>query len=654
MGVGISCKNGLNLHLGEMLTNYATNKFESRRKKKELDSDRKSKSETSLFTLVSTKSTEDVRREDQFDPRKRRSDHRLDEHQASQVIYLNLPNNENLFIEKLNCSICEKQFLDEDGEKELIDDQKAVKGRLKTILDQAMINKLNEDPNEEPLDDIDAENCSIKTIINTSLTELDEQNNIDQIDAREDNAENFKFNNELKRLSSIEEESHQEECLDDSIKNKLPTKSSVKVQMSSLNVPSPQNEHNYSPRSIRKAKLKQHQNLRFKSEQEQIKDESSSDEQLKGVDLEEKQQMVSEMTEKAKLEPFRLENYSFSNSFNEQDSDVLPRSFSADYILDYIRDLNELELQQQTSFDLIKNTKTKLMHLSESDLTKLRAFDSESTISTENLNLDLIDKELLDRDQLDSVILDSNDDYSQQDLVGKNNRMNKLAFDYKSKINNNLKGSLPRLLTDTYMLSMLCNKKSIRNKLVTKTNRKVNLNKRSLVNSWLTNTKDQRLSYDQDNQFSSLWNNNQQLSPKSDHLINQEFLNLNSDNQLQSCFDTDCKLCRLNEEQINELDSDVLQLMNILKTLDAILFEKERKLQQLADQVEQSPSHSNLCATNKQKLIRSKANLKKKVKMLKQRSSRLGISMMKSEQGKQLILFKDGNSTYQIEIGEGK
>ena len=97
-----------------------------------------------------------------------------------------------------------------------------------------------------------------------------------------------------------------------------------------------------------------------------------------------------------------------------------------------------------------------------------------------------------------------------------------------------------------------------------------------------------------------------------------------------------------------------MQLTNVLQTLDEILHEKEIQLQKLADQAKESPSHLNICNTNKQKLVRSRANLKRKVDMLKKRGSRLGISMCKSETGKNLIVFKDGKSTYHIEIGKGR
>lgn len=784
MGVGISCKNGLNLHLGEMLTNYATNRFESRRRQKSsaIDQLNKSKSDSSLFTVVSTKSLNDEHGE-QFDPWKRRKEKPLDEHEASQVIYFDLPNNESLFIEQLNCDLCSQRFVDEDGGKEFAEQQKLVNKRLEAIINQSTTEQAGERPANQTVDSLDehleqlsTDNDSLKTIksmkiLSTSAgepTSLNDQE-LDYIDAEREDYPDGSCGT-ARRLSSIEEESHQEEHAgdvrerrrflrtprlvageDEKSENESPDRdeletkpnnesdrlparrSSVKVQMASLEVPfsfaSTNKLHSlHSPAGadlleskqrlkMKKFKLnsKVKQSLRFSVDSDSIlngggrnEDEDSSDEQLKEIGLEEKQQMLKEMIESAKREQFRqIENLSFySNSINDleyeqADNELgteLIRSFSADYVRDLLTDqlLNDLVELDYIDYKLSKigtggrQAEERLMYSSDTDLNKLKENRAQldnksiSTLRTELLNLDAIEKELADRDQLENVALDEADEENDDEENGNANRLNsmnnRLAVNGSSdgRLLNNFgsnirsKFSLKVGLADYSLLAG----KQFAARAVTKTKRKEDLNKRSLVNSWLT-----REQFDQDD-YNSLLSFNQSFSqPFSRSSLSQSPLSqhhLQHQQQISSpspfggqqisqfpfgqpvpqsipdCTVDDCNLCRLNEEKLNELDSDVLQLMHVLQTLDEILQEKELQLQQLAEKSELSPSHSTLCASNKQKLVRSRANLKKKVNMLKKRSSRLGISMSKSEEGRQLIVFRDGKSTYHIELGDRK
>lgn len=657
MGVGISCKNGLNLHFSEMLTNYATNKFESRRQRKNNNLN-KSKSDSSLFTVVSTKSNEQSN-SDQYDPRKRRRDKKLDEHEASQVIFYNLPNNENLFIEKLNCDFCIQQYLGEDGVKELEQEQMLIETKLETIINQSTANNENE-PNDGLNENHSPQNDSIKTVksmkLTASLTELDNQDLdfIDNIDEESTN-DNSLSNHGSRRLSNIEEENHdrlskqslkqEPEIAESRLKlneNHLerPKRSSVKVQMSNLNVPSLSSKFSiYSDQRKLKAKNKSNfklkQNLRFN--EQCIDDDESGDELVNDISLEEKQQMLEEMLKIAKREQFKLENYSFSNSFIDLDNESnteLTRSFSADCISDLLTDELQTkysELNRAIKFNKLENKL--IMYLSENDLSKLNENQldnkSISTIKTELLNLDSIGRVLLDRDQLENIMLDNETENSRAFVGRSYGRM--VDREHRSKFNLKV-GLADSLLTTTK------SRNRTKRESVTKTKKCEDLNKRSLVNSWLAR---------EQNLFDESLNFNQQFNQSLNYRFNQ------SVDQIQNC-DEDCNLCRLNEEQLNELDSDVLQLTNVLQTLDEILHEKEIQLQKLSDQAKESPSHLNICNTNKQKLVRSRANLKRKVDMLKKRGSRLGISMCKSETGKNLIVFKDGKSTYHIEIGKGR
>lgn len=782
MGVGISCKNGLNLHLGEMLTNYATNRFESRRRQKSsaIDQLNKSKSDSSLFSVVSTKSLDDARG-DQFEPWKRRKDRPLDEHEASQVIYLVLPNNVSLFIEQLNCDLCSQRFAEENGGKEFAEQQQTVQRRLEAIIDQT-INEADERSVGSLAESL-TDNESLKTIksmkLNTGeLSNLDNQD-LDFIEQ----ASNYDepAGGTTRRLSSIEEESHppsshlphqesqqQEEDLkdqrrflgtprppavgddddkpennkpendkhekddgespngkEDQLSNKLPTRrSSVKVQMSSLEVPfsfaSGKKARTNEPESKQRIKRKNFkmnskgkQSLRFSIDSDGRLDEDSSDEQLKEIGLEEKQQILKEMVESAKREQFRqIENLSFanySNSFNdpndepaESDTELI-RSFSADYVRDLLTDqlLNDLVELDYIDYKLSKigihrataaEESGRLMYASDTDLTKLKENQSDnistmSTLRTDRLlNLDAIEKELLDRDQLENVPLDeTNETEEEENITNRLNVLNRLnSMNSRLATNGNdgrllnnfgsntrSKFSLKVGLADYSLLTgkQLTGRAGMQAlaQAVAKTKRREDLNKRSLVNSWLT-----REQFDQDD-YNSLLSFNQSFSQPSSHPLSQSsggqhqpisaFVGNQPANQfpygqtnlpVPECTVDDCNLCRLNEEKLNELDSDVLQLMHVLQTLDEILQEKERQLQQLAEKNELSPSHTTLCASNKQKLVRSRANLKKKVNMLKKRSSRLGFSMSKNEDGKQLVVFRDGKSTYHIELGDRK
>lgn len=780
MGVGISCKNGLNLHLGEMLTNYATNRFESKRRQKDtIDQLNKSKSDPSLFSVVSTKSLNDDHG-DQFDPWKRRKEKPLDEHEASQVIYFDLPNNESLFIEQLNCDLCSQRFIDEDGGREFAEQQKLVSERLEAIIDQSTREPPGERPNDETADEtadtlddpFSADNDSLKTIksmkMNTSEPGSLNDQALDYIDA-DGYADGY---GTTRRLSSIEEEGHHEEHPDDvrerlrylgtprptpeeneksddgspdrkepetkpnNESDRLPARrSSVKVQMASLEVPfsfASTNKHSPGPpESKQRLKMKKFKlnskakSLRFSVDSDPLlnggrpPEDEDSDEQLKEIGLEEKQQMLKDMIESAKREQFRqIENLSFySNSINDLEYEPadtselgteLIRSFSADYVRDLLTDqlLNDLVELDYIDYKLSKigagarQAEERLMYSSDTDLNKLKESragqldnKSLSTLRTELLNLDAIERELLDRDQLENVALDeaheeNGNEESNANRLNVLNRLNslnnqlavngsgdgRLLNNFGSNIRS--KFSLKVGLADYSLLAS----KQFAARAVTKTKRREDLNKRSLVNSWLT-----REQFDQDD-YNSLLSFNQSFSQPFGHPLSQSSLSQSSplsqhhhqhlqqpispspfgEQQISQfpfgqpppnvpdCTVDDCNLCRLNEEKLNELDSDVLQLMHVLQTLDEILQEKELQLQQLAEKSELSPSHTTLCASNKQKLVRSRANLKKKVNMLKKRSSRLGISMSKNEDGRQLIVFRDGKSTYHIEIGDRK
>lgn len=668
MGVGISsgisCKTGLNLHLGEMLTNYATNKVESRRRQKNdsIENMNKSKSDSSLFTIVSTKSEQSTE-VDQFDPRKRRRDKQIDEHQASQVTYLILPNNECLFFEKLNCELCLQQFTE-------FDERKQINNRLETIINQSMTNEDNRNNELIGNDENSVDNDSLKTIksmkLNASLTELDNQD-LDFIDQIDESMTNYdSLNKKTKKLSSIGEEfndlndckqmkTDRSEVVKNNLENQLsendgslpPRRSSVKVQMSSLTVPSVVNKFSDQNERLNEKNLKQKSKVKQKLKIEIIDvekssitnkvddEESGDDEQLKEISKEEKQKMLKEMIDITKHE--QIENYSQSNSVNLENECMnkelirteLIRSFSADYVRDLLSDelLNEYSELDYINYKLSKLTSLKnsrLMYLSETDLSKLKdnQFDNKSitTIKTELLNLDLIENELLDRDQLESVILDDIEQYETQKINRTNN--------------------------ETNISSRLLSKFKLVSPMVTKTKSTDDLNKRSLVNSWL-----KREQFDQDyNQFNSVLNQqfNQQFFGQT-WLDSRLFISQQLNSNFEDCTVQDCTLCRFNEEQINELDCETVQLMHVLKSLDEILHDKEHQLKQLAEKAKSPPSH--LCTA---KLLRSRANLKRKVNLLKKRSSRLGISMIKNEQGKQLITFNDGKSTYHIEINDRK
>ena len=688
MGVGISCKYGLNMHIGEMLTNYAANKFESRSKQKNLDVNR-SQSESSLFTIVSTKSGQSTT-SDQFDLRKRCRDKQLDEHAASQVIYLLLPNNENLFIEKLNCDLCIQQFMDEDG---------AIKYENDQMLIQTKVDKILTESSADNKDKI--ENNSLKTLqsmrLNSSgLAELDNQD-LSFIDDNIEKEEDEISYETTKRLSSIEEENyHDSEHSNEQEKNNeqsnkaeiietnqltdrlSTTKSSVKVQMNTLSVPSLafSNKLKKYPDKLadklsdkltdkltdklkekrletKNSKLKQ--SLRFSTFDSQDLNEDSDD-QLKAIGIEEKKQMLKEMIEIAKFEKLKQNKcYPFYESINDEFSTYeLIRPFSADYA----RDLTDqtLDYMESKFIKLNKLKNKRLTYFSDPDLSKWKdtnQFDNKSitTTKTELLQLDSLDKMLADRDQLESVTLDSLDD-NDECATSKPDKYRQFNENIKSKF------SFKFGLADSIRLNERTKRDNFR--IVTKTKRKEYLNKCSLVNSWLI-----REEFDQDefyiqefSQFNSKFNEelNQQFDKSFNQSFNQQFnLQFNPNIDQSDCIVDDCNLCRLNEDKIKELDSDVFQLMHVLHALDEILQEKERHLQLLAEKVESSPLHLIKSNTNRhKKLIRSRENLKRKVNMLKKRSSRLGISMCKNEQGKQLIIFKDEKSTYHIEIGDSK
>lgn len=610
MGIGISCKSGPNLRLGEMITNYATNRLETKKQRKK-DNLNRSKSESSL---ISTKS-KDQSTNDQFESRKRKKIY--DEHQASQVLYLNLANNVNLFMEKLNCDLCLQKYLDENGIKEMNDERMILETKLNELIDQSNSEKNDENDNQMYDDDQienDSLDDSIKTVksMKTDLSQLDNQD-LDLIDRIDNESMNSK------RLSSIDEEIEYEinqsiihqsnRNVSDSLR---PCRSSVKVQMNSLN---------RSSQSLKNNRLifSNERKMKLKSLN---KKQNSFDKQ----NDDEKQETVDTFEKKLPDEQIQSENNSFSNSFYNETSDDsninLIRSFSADHLndlLDEEKSSNEMNiLHRAIKFNKIKNQL--IMYLSDGDLTKLMRdeIDCRSTISTlrtELLNLDSIGKELKDRDQLENVLLDNDSNVSTK----------------SSEMKLNFKIGLADTLL-TAQLSKL-NRHKNRRQLVTKTNRTEQLNKRSFVNQWLK--REQNL-FIQDLNYQLF--NNQTFNRSFDQIVN--------------C-DEDCNLCGLNDEKLNELDKDVLELMKVLQALDEILHEKEIQLEKLAEKADQSPKHLNICSSiNKQKSVCSRANLKRRVNMIKKRS--LGISMCKNENGKQLIVFKDGKSTYHIEIGNGE